>query len=279
MWRLGASQSGGRQPRSAESSKASAVIVATPDSPQSAVRPGSGLRLATLLLLFGASLVVPALMATGLLVAREAQRESGQLERRVEQVAGDLAEDVDRELELMVATLTLLATSPQLATGELQVFQERAAATLHPLGLQLLYRDLDGQQLMNTRVPWGTPLPRTHLPEIDDAVRATLKPHFSDVLVGAVARRPVVTITVPVLIDGTLRGFLHMSIDPERLLAIMKGQQLPPEWNTGLSDRNGVIIARLLRHEDFVGTKLPEELRVESRRQAGAFRTTDIEGV
>src|SRR4029077_439991 len=52
-----------------------------------------------------------------------------------------------------------------------------------------------------------------------------------------------------------------------------------PEWNTGLSDRNGVIIARLLRHDDFVGTKLPEELRRQSRRAAGAFHTTNIEGV
>jgi two-component sensor histidine kinase/PAS domain-containing protein len=99
------------------------------------------------------------------------------------------------------------------------------------------------------------------------------------VLVGAVAGRPVVTLTVPVLIGGTLRGFLHMSINSERLLALMKGQQLPPEWNTGLSDRNGVIIARLLRHDDFVGTELPEELRTQSRREAGAFRTTNIEGV
>ena len=186
-------------------------------------RPAGGLRLATLLLLFGASLVVPTLVATGLLLEREARTETEQLERRVEQVAGDLADDIDRQRELMAATLSVLAGSPPLATGGLQAFHDRAAATLHPLGLQLLYRGLDGQQLLNTRVPWGTPLPRRQLPEIDDAVRTTLKPHYSDMLVGAVAQRPVVTLTVPVLIEGALRGFLHMSIDSERLLAILKG--------------------------------------------------------
>jgi PAS domain S-box-containing protein len=268
VWRLGRLRSDGRQPRSAESS-----------SLDSAARPATGWRLATLLLLFGASLMVPALVATGLLLAREARTQSEQLDRRVEQVAGDLAHDIDRELELMTATLIVLAGAPQLATGDLRGFHERAGAALHPLGLQLLYRDLDGQQLLNTRVPWGTALPRRPLPEIDDAVRATLKPHYSGVLVGAVAQRPVVTLTTPVMVGGALRGFLHMSIDAERLLAIMKGQQLPAEWNTGLSDQNGVIIARLLRHEDFVGTKLPDDLGAQSHQGSSAFRTTNIEGV
>ena len=48
---------------------------------------------------------------------------------------------------------------------------------------------------MKTRVPWDTPLPRRPLPEIDDAVRTTLKPYYSDVMVGAVAQRPAATLT------------------------------------------------------------------------------------
>src|SRR5437899_2959483 len=56
---LGRLRSDGRQLRSAESS-----------SPDSAARPATGWRLATLLLLFGASLMVPALVATGLLPRR-----------------------------------------------------------------------------------------------------------------------------------------------------------------------------------------------------------------
>ncbi len=53
----------------------------------------------------------------------------------------------------MTATLIVLAGAPQLATGDLRGFHERAGAALNPLGLQLLYRDLEGQQLLNTRVP------------------------------------------------------------------------------------------------------------------------------
>ncbi|HTG19256.1 MAG TPA: hypothetical protein VK681_04385 [Reyranella sp.] len=72
MWRLARLRSDGRQPRSAESS-----------SPDSAAGPATGWRLATLLLLFGGSLMVPALVATGLLLAREARTQSEQLDHRV----------------------------------------------------------------------------------------------------------------------------------------------------------------------------------------------------
>lgn len=112
--------------------------------------------------------MVPALVATGFLLTRGARTQSEQLDPRIEQAAANLAHHIDRE---------------------------RAGSALHPLGLQLLYLDLDAEQLVNTRVPWGTPLPRRPLPEIDDAVRTTLKPYYSDVMVGAVAQRPVVTPT------------------------------------------------------------------------------------
>jgi hypothetical protein len=51
------------------------------------------------------------------LAARARGAQSDQLDR-VEQVPGHLAHDIDRELELMAATLIVLAGAPQLATGD-----------------------------------------------------------------------------------------------------------------------------------------------------------------
>ena len=92
----------------------------------------------------------------------------------------------------MTAALVVRGAAPQLATGDFRGFHERAGAALHPLGLQLLllYRDLDGRQLVNTRVPWGTSCRAGRC-----ARWTTLKPYYSDVMVGAVAQRPVVTLT------------------------------------------------------------------------------------
>lgn len=238
-----------------------------------------GLRIALLLFLFGAGLIAPALVFTGLLLERNWRAQEAELERRLEQVAEDLTHDLDRELTLLLAHASALAASPEIKAANWAGLHAKASSFLKPLGIETLFRDPDGQQLMNTRVPWGTPLPRTVLPDIDGPVAATLRPHVSDVVVGQVAGRPVITLTAPATTAaGTLAGFLHLSVNPEHFLATMKGQNLPEQWNTGISDRNGIIIARLRRHDAFVGRQLPEELRSPGQEHAGAFRAVNVEG-
>lgn len=295
MWRLAKREAGGRGGTSPDRARAarpettiqvmSAALqdppAVTPPSLSSALagRRVGGLHLATLLFLFGACLVLPSLALTGVLLERHWRQQQHETERRLEQVVDDLTADIDRDLSLVSATLTVLARSEDLAAGRYQAFHTTAQTALHPLGLELLYRDLTGQQLLNTRLPWGTPLPRQPELETDVMIRADLKVHVSNVLIGAVAQRPVVDVAGPVISGGELRGFLLISVNPERLLGLMKGQNLPPDWNTGLSDRNGIIIARLLKHEAYVGKPLPAELRQQSLGRVGAFRTVNVEGV
>lgn len=267
MWRLGRDGDRPAPPRDEESA-------ALPVGNDAAAR--KGFRISLLLFLFGACLLIPSLAFTAFLLERNWHRQEQETTRRLQQVAADLAHDIDRELELLLANLVTLAASPDAASANWEALHAKASQSLKPLGIELLYRDGAGQQLMNTRRPWGSQLPKEDLPEIDAAVRGSLKPHVSDVIVGAVAGRPVVTLTAPVLLAGELTGFLHMSIDPELFHDKMRGQNLPPQWNTGLSDRKGVIIARLLRHDDFVGRPLTEELRAGT---GAVYETTSLEGV
>lgn len=270
MWRLGS----GDGPVPTAPVPEGNLRAGDPDLPA----PG-GLRISLLLFLFGASIALPSLGLTGFLLERQWQAQETDVERRLEQVVYDLGDDIDRDITLLLANLTSLAASPDVVDGRLAVVHANASASLKPLGIEMLYRDATGKQLMNTRVPWGGDLPTSSQPEIDAAVRQTMKPHISDLITGAVARRPVITVTAPVVRQGELQGFLHLSIAPERFLATMRGQKLPIEWNTGLSDRKGVIIARLQKHEEFVGQKLPDELLTQSRQRVGVFRTTNVEGV
>ncbi len=274
MWRLGSGN--GPVPT------APAPDASPPEAPLRGGDPDpapGGLRISLLLFLFGASIAFPSLALTGFLLERHWQAQETDIERRLEQVVNDLGGDVDRDITLMLANLTSLAASPDVIAGRLATVHANATTSLKPLGIDVLYRDASGKQLMNTRVPWGSELPTTSQPEIDTAVRQTMKPHISDLITGAIARRHVITVTAPVVRQGELQGFLHLSIPPERFLATMRDQNLPPEWNTGLSDRKGVIIARLQKHEEFAGQKLPDELLTQSRQRVGVFRTTNVEGV
>lgn len=242
-------------------------------------RAVAGWRLTTWLLLFGACLIAPALGFAGILIERHWATQQREIEQRLEQVAADLVDDLDRFLDNSIATLSVIAETSDFSSQQLPRLHEQASRWLGPLGLHLLFRDVGGQQLMNTRVPWGTRLPASLQPDIDPVVRSTLKPHVSDVVAGAVAGQAVVTLTVPVLANGRLNGFLHMSINPERLLDLARGQALPPHWITGISDRKGVIITRLQEHERYVGTSLPGDLSLRSRQTARTFHTVNVEGV
>lgn len=244
--------------------------------PRPRQRGVGGLRLFTLLILFGASLVVPATIAMGLILEHDARVKGAETEYRLEQVASDLLHDIDRETTFMSATVSTLAASPALTSGAFDHFHAWASGILTPVGLNVLYRDLDGQQLLNTRRAYGQALPRELLPAIDAAVRDSGKPYVSDMLVGAVRGDFVITVTAPVLVDNTLRGFLHLSINPERMRQIMQDQQLPEAWNTRLSDRNDIVIAQLRDHARHVGTKLPAAQR--DRRGTEVFRADSLDG-
>jgi two-component system, sensor histidine kinase len=254
------------------------VAVREPEPAATKPRPTGGRRLSVWLMIFGSCLIVPALGFTGVLIERHWAHQQRETEQRLAQVANDLARDLDRFLTNMIATLSVIAETSDFSPSGLPQLHEQASRWLSPLGLYLVYREADGQQLLNTRLLWGTKLPREQLPELDQAVRATGRPHVSNVFRGAVAQQAIVTITAPVMSNGKPAGFLHLSIDPRVLLELASGQNLPRDWNTTISDRAGVIIMRLHHHDRYVGTALPDHLVALDRTSAGSVRTRNVSG-
>jgi hypothetical protein len=60
----------------------------------------------------------------------------------------------------------------------------------------------------------------------EDEVIATKKPFISGVVVGAVARRPIYTINVPVLEEDQVSYFLQLSIELQRLVDLLNANYL-----------------------------------------------------
>ena len=89
MWRVGSN--GRRAARGSDPGRQAGAA--------KAARPG-GLRIALLFFLFGSSLVLPAIAAMVFLLERNWRVHERDVERRLVQVAKDLSDDVDRELEL-----------------------------------------------------------------------------------------------------------------------------------------------------------------------------------
>jgi hypothetical protein len=105
-----------------------------------------------------------------------------------------LLADVDRQISAIQAELQVLAVSPSLQDGDLPAFDDQMRAALTIRGTAMVLLDTKAQQLIHTNRPFGETLPRAINTEMLDRVVATGKPQISDLIIGAVLRRPVLTV-------------------------------------------------------------------------------------
>jgi two-component sensor histidine kinase len=235
--------------------------------------------LRTHLLTYGLVVAIPLLILLGVFLMRTTEFERDQLEQRMRQIAGALADDIDRELDRRLTMLQTLATSPALATGDLAAFHAQATAAVATIDAGVfLIEPSTFQQLVNTRRPYGSPIPTYGSPETAARVVTTGQPQISDLFIGKVLQRPVYDIALPIRDERHLRYILVLGLEPADMLPILQGRKLGTEWIALIADRNDVILARSRNHDRFVGKDLPPGLRRDRMAHAGVFNTANMDG-
>jgi signal transduction histidine kinase/CheY-like chemotaxis protein len=198
-----------------------------------------------------AVLVIPGTLFASFLLWRYAEAERGRYEQQSITVASSAATVIDAELIGLQRTLQALSVSQYLIADDFEGFYRQAMAVKALIDADIGVRELNGQQVVNTRVVPGNKLPFTPF-ESDKTVVETGKPVITDVFVGAVAKTPLVAITVPVMRDGKVRYLLHISSDTQRFHDAVKSVT-PDGWIIGVADRNGTYVTRSENHKDFTG--------------------------
>jgi len=233
----------------------------------------------------GVLVLATALPAAGLaaaLIAYEHQRDRERLEHDSVATARTIALAVDRELVGIQVAARVLATSRRAHTGDLEGFRRRAEEVVATgVGYNVVLSDERGQQIVNTLRSHGEPLPKHGNPAQLRAVFATGGPVISDLYIGAVMRRPVISVDVPVIRDdGKVMYDLSVGETPERFRRLLARQGLPDDWIGALFDRKGRIIARTHEHDRFVGKPGAAALLKSLRAAAeGVIETDTLEGI
>jgi signal transduction histidine kinase len=206
----------------------------------------------------------------------------------VERDAGATARSVmvaiDRDVAAATVLAETLATSQSLLEGDLARFYVRASNAIQRSGVgsNLVLSDASGQQVLNTLQQFGQPLPRHGNPNIVQTVFANAKPMISDLYIGGLMRRPVLSVEVPVIRDDKVIYDLSIGLFPERKSAILRQQRLPAGWIAGVIDSTGSIIARSQDESRFVGQKATQAfLQAIAQKPVGAGTTAGrtLEGV
>ena len=233
--------------------------------------------LQTQLIVFALLIALPIGAFSGYLLWRFVQQERTEFENQLVQRAKTLANDVDRQIEAMQVTVRTLATYPSLHARNWVEFHEQTRSALLGADLWLLLVEPNGRQILNTLVPFGTPLPDAMDKDVLRRVIQTRKLAVGNLNVGAVSRRPVLNIAVPILDGDTLSHIVMLAFTPDLIHRIMKDQALPQGWIGGLSDANAMVIGRSEEHEKFLNIRLPAELAGQ-RHRSGVFAAARIDG-
>jgi signal transduction histidine kinase len=171
------------------------------------------------------------------------------------ETARALALAMDREVGEVQAALGILALSHPLAAGDFAGFYWQCLDALRflPHDAWITLSDLQGQLLLNTRVPYGTPLSRKSDLDAVRRVVATGRPSNSDLFVDALTQQPIVSIDAPVFRDGQVHAVLSLIRQAETLRRLFFEQRLPHRWMWSLSDGKQRIIATSPAFAHFVG--------------------------
>ncbi len=163
----------------------------------------------------------------------------------------------------IIEDLQVLALSPSLADGRFAEFREHALDAVKLIGgVAIALYDLDGQQLANTRLDPGTPLPKRLAFEAERRAIETGRPQVSGLQKAVVDGQPVVTIAVPVRIAGQIRYVLNVGLSP-RYLSSLLDEYVAPGLVGSIIDQKGLLLARrpLLDGDELIGQPTIPQVR------------------
>jgi PAS domain S-box-containing protein len=230
-----------------------------------------------LLAMLGCAIIVPLLLFGAYAEVSIADAQLDQVRKDLMDRARALSAQVDREIIGEIERLQALAASPSLRQGDFAAFQRQAEASLalrRSGNIMLIDRDM--HQLVNTWVPFGTPLEDAAVPEPAQKALTTGKPQVTGLFAAPVTHQLTFGIIVPVPVDGERRYALVRSPNRHALAGPVAASELPLGWHAVIADASHHIIARSEQENVRVG----EELSASERRAgpAGVFEFTDSEG-
>jgi PAS domain S-box-containing protein len=232
-----------------------------------------------LLVMLGCAIVVPLLLFDVYSGIRIADAQLSQVRNGLMSEARTLSAEVDREIVGEIERLQALAGSPSLRQGDFAAFQRQAEASLalrQSGNIMLIDRDM--QQLVNTWVPFGTPVEKPGNPAAVETAFATGRPLVTGVFIGSIIKQPVFAIIVPVQVDGENRYVLARSPGEHALARLVAANELPAGWHAAVADAGYRIMALSEMQNASIGEELPPAQRHTTTGLESIFGFVDTEG-
>ena len=233
--------------------------------------PAATLRLKTYIALLIVATLAPVTIFGIVLGSLDPIKERAAILDQMSTTSKGLSLALDRQLEMSVTGLEALATSRAFLAGDFGAFREQADRYLSTHEGWIAVLNENGEQLLNTVLPPGAPLPRTVNRELLHQVFLANNIYVSDAISGTLLKRLIVVISIHVHAPTNL--VLSQMLPLDALTRLLQEQGLPKGWIGVVADRNGIILGRTQTPE-LIGR--PMTLRVH--RREGVVKAVSHEG-
>ena len=189
---------------------------------------------------------------------------------------------LDAEMQRMAGGLQVLALTNSLRGGDFNSFRRIAAGFLDQYGKDgvVLVADRDGRLLFSSITPDVASLPLRNNHDIVEKVFATKRPYYSNLFTGAIKKRQIVTVEVPVIRDEEVLYDISFSPPIEIFQAIIEQQRPDADWTISIFDGDGVNFARVPNPQQTIGKRATPSLYAAMLHQPDAtLSTVSLEGV
>lgn len=232
------------------------------------------------LVLLTVACMAPAFLLASAVLYYNYQQQRAALIKDAVESARTLVRLIDREFVTVEVSLSALATSPLVRSGDYRAFQSQADEVLKRSFINnIALIAPSGQQLMNTAIPFGQPLPKTGVMAQTQKVLQTGKPDISGLLMGAALKRPISNVAVPVFSGGMVTHSLSGVILPDHLQKLLVSYGLPEDRLTVIFDQSATVVARSHEIDRFRGQSVsPSLVKRLGEVNEDAFEALTLDG-
>jgi two-component sensor histidine kinase len=226
--------------------------------------------------------MLPLIIFATVLVFNDYEQDRKDAAQHVVETTRSIRLVLDAEVQRMTGGLQVLTLTNALRSGNFESFRGIAKGFLDQYGPDgvVLVAARDGRQLFSSVTSDTASLPPRNNTAIVERVFATKKPQYSNLFVGAVKKRRIVTVEVPVLRDGEVIYDVSFSPPIRIFQAILDKQRPSADWTISIFDGDGFNLARVPNPQETLGKRASPLLYAEMFKQPEAtLQTVSLEGV
>ena len=186
--------------------------------------------------------VIPAFLFSLVVLKRTNEAQDRIFESLLRTSTGAVNRAVEREISGMFSTLNFLSTSDSLLKGDYALLHGQATKALEGTDIYFLVIDQTMRQLLNTRVPYGTPLNPASEPVSAGLALVRGERMVSDIFFGKTAQQWVFNVYQPMRLPDGRHVLLTLTKNAGALRRAVNPDILSPGWNAAVLDTQGRVI-------------------------------------